>query len=224
MRYRNIRKEGLKMETQNQKEPLYDLSALKAKEVVKTNPVMGLLLAIIFGLIGAGIWALVAKTTGYNVGYIAILVGFLVSQGFVIAGRGHQMIWGVVAAAVAIVSMLVGKVLTIVLVLSSEYGMTITEVITALDFELTKEILIETFQVYDLVFYVLAITTAFKRSYIEELVIDEFAPVYQAPVQDHHSDNEIQITPVNTDTVKIPITYITPELDEKTQENTNQES
>ena len=72
-----------------------------------------------------------------------------------------------------------------------------------------------------MVFYAIAISTAFKRSYAEEFVVDEFAPGYQAPVMSDSHENEIPITQMNTDTVKIPVTYITPETE--TQENFSQE-
>ena len=118
------------MELKDKKEEMYVTPEMIAKVQVKTNPVVGLVLSVIFGLIGAVIWAVVTKVTGYNLGIIAILVGFLVSQGFVIAGRSNQVIWGVVAAGVTIVSMLLGKILIIVFFVSDEIGLSVLDVLS----------------------------------------------------------------------------------------------
>ena len=55
----------------------------KQEDLQQPNPKKGLIAAILFGIVGAILWAVVVKVTGYNIGIAAIAVGYLVSQGFV---------------------------------------------------------------------------------------------------------------------------------------------
>jgi phosphate/sulfate permease len=73
-------------------------------------PIVG---AIVGGVIGAFIWGIVAYYTGYEVGYLAILVGALCGLGATACGEpettGGGMLGGIMAAAVAIASIGAGK-------------------------------------------------------------------------------------------------------------------
>lgn len=73
-------------------------------------PIIG---ACVGGAIGAVIWGLVAYGTGFEVGYLAILVGALCGIGACVAGEpettGGGMIGGVMAAIVAVLSIGAGK-------------------------------------------------------------------------------------------------------------------
>ncbi len=133
----------------------------------KPNPKKGLLVALIFGLVGAILWAIIVKVTGYNLGIAAIVVGYLVSQGFVWAGKGDSAIWGVVAAVIATLSILIGKMLAIIILVAEYYGITFFEMMQVLDFGQLMRFMVNTFELFDLVFYAIALQTAYKRSFIQ---------------------------------------------------------
>ena len=73
-------------------------------------PIVG---ALIGGAIGAFIWGMVAYFTGYEVGYLAILVGALCGGGATLGGEpettGGGMIGGIMAAVIAIGAIGAGK-------------------------------------------------------------------------------------------------------------------
>lgn len=129
------------------------------------NPKKGLMVAIIFGIVGAILWAVVVKVTGYNLGIAAIVVGAIVSQGFVWAGKGDSAIWGVIAAVIATLSILFGKIITIIILAAEFYGITIFEMMQVLDYGQLMLFMMDTFEPFDLVFYAIAIQTAYKRSF-----------------------------------------------------------
>lgn len=80
---------------------------------VAAAPVLPLIGALIGGAIGAGIWAAIAYFTGYEVGFIAILVGAMCGLGATLGGgaetTGGGMIAGVMAAVIAVASIGAGK-------------------------------------------------------------------------------------------------------------------
>jgi hypothetical protein len=78
------------------------------------NMVGGFLAGAVAALVGAGAWALVTVLTGYQIGFMAIGVGFLVGLAVQFAGKGINKIFGVMGAALALVGCLFGNYLTIV--------------------------------------------------------------------------------------------------------------
>lgn len=70
-------------------------------------PIIG---AVIGGAIGATVWAAISYFTGYEIGYVAIGVGFVTGLGAVIGSGGDGNAWsGLVAVVVALMSIVAGK-------------------------------------------------------------------------------------------------------------------
>lgn len=137
------------------------------EEIKQPNPMKGLVVAILLGIVGAILWAIVVKVTGYNIGIAAIAVGYLVSQGFVWAGKGDSATWGIVAAVIATLSILLGKTLAVIIVVAEYYGITIFKMMQVLDYGQLMGFMVDTFELFDLVFYAIALQTAYKRSFIQ---------------------------------------------------------
>jgi hypothetical protein len=137
------------------------------EEIKQPNPIKGLIVAVLLGIVGAILWAIVVKVTGYNIGIAAIAVGYLVSQGFVWAGKGDSATWGFVAAVIATLSILLGKTLAVIIVVAEYYGITIFEMMQVIDYGQLMGFMVETFELFDLVFYAIALQTAYKRSFIQ---------------------------------------------------------
>jgi len=129
------------------------------------NPSLGLMLAVILGIIAAIFWAIVVQLTGYNLGIAAIAVGFLVSQGFVWAGKSEGAVWGVIAAIIAGLSIFLGKLLVMIMLVSEFYGISFFEMIPLIDYNQLMLFIVDTFELFDLVFYAIALQTAYKRSF-----------------------------------------------------------
>lgn len=137
------------------------------EEIKHPNPLKGLVVAILLGIVGAILWAIVVKVTGYNIGIAAIAVGYLVSQGFVWVGKGDSATWGIVAAVIATLSILLGKTLAVIIVVAEYYGITLFEMMQVLDYGQLMGFMVDTFELFDLVFYAIALQTAYKRSFIQ---------------------------------------------------------
>ncbi len=82
-------------------------------------PIIG---ACIAGVIGAAAWAAIAYFTGYELGILAWIIGGLVGFGALVGARGNgNMLVGLVAAVVAIGSILGGKY-TVTTLLVNQYA------------------------------------------------------------------------------------------------------
>lgn len=146
--------------------PLKGAGGIDGSRVTKDpNPIMGLFYAIILGIVAAIFWAIIVQVTGYNLGIAAIAVGFIVSQGFVWAGKSDLALWGVTAAVIAALSIFLGKVLVMIIMVAEFYEVSFFEMVPLIDYSQLMAFIVETFELFDIVFYAIALQTAYKRSF-----------------------------------------------------------
>lgn len=130
---------------------------------------------LVGALVAAVVWAGIAIATDYEIGYVAILVGFLAGKGAVIAtGGAHGRTLQVIAVAGSVIGLLLAKyaifaheVKTYVL---EEYG----EAIGYLDtrtMQLFTEALTEMTSLFDLLWIALAVGAAWRVPASPELEI-----------------------------------------------------
>lgn len=131
--------------------------------------------AVVGGIIGAGIggaiWAGVAVLFDVEIGFLAILVGALVGGGVVLgAGQRRGMPYQLISVVIAALGILIGKYITIYhffrLEVINQFGEASWNelgfsVLSGEYFQLFVEILPETFEILDIVFFGIAIYTAF---------------------------------------------------------------
>ncbi len=134
----------------------------------KANNSLGVLLGIGFGFVGATAWAIISKLTGYNIGFIAIFIGFLVGQGFVNAGRSTKPIMGVIAAIIALLSTLLGNLAFAFLQIADYHSMNVIDLVINFDYHYLLNLIIDMHTAFDIIFYTLAASAAYKRSFINK--------------------------------------------------------
>lgn len=157
--------------------PQYDQSQIEqAMDELRGEQNLGL--GIVAGLggaiIGAVAWAAITVSTGYQMGWIAIGVGFLVGIAVRIAGKGLDNSFGIAGAVFALFGCVLGNFLTICVQLAEERETTYMEVISSLDLEKIGQWMSGTFQVLDLLFYGIAVYEGYQfafRRVTEEDVI-----------------------------------------------------
>ena len=102
--------------TNNQEEPSsYD--TIKYKQYMQEcQDNQSLFKAIFFGffasLLAASLWALVVVITNYQIGYMAIVVGFIVGITVKYMGKGIDTIYGIIGALLAVFSCILGDFLS----------------------------------------------------------------------------------------------------------------
>jgi len=125
----------------------------------------GFLAGGVAALLGAGVWALVTVLTGFQIGFMAIGVGFLVGLAVQFAGKGINKIFGVMGAALALVGCLLGNYFTVVHFVGEAEGIGFFDTLTRISPAAIPELMSITFSPMDLVFYGIAVYEGFKLSF-----------------------------------------------------------
>jgi len=137
------------------------IEALKDEQTLGRGIIGGLL----GGLIGAMLWALVTYVTDFQIGWMAVGVGFMVGLGMHSMGRGIDRIFGVVGAIIALLGVVLGNFLVIIGVIADLEGASIFEILFRFKYSMTFFLMKETFQFMDVLFYGLAIYTGYRFSF-----------------------------------------------------------
>jgi hypothetical protein len=130
------------------------------------NLPMAILAGLAAAAVGAGLWALVTVLTGYQIGWMAIGVGFLVGLAVRLAGKGTTSTFQVLGAALALGGCLVGNLLTICAVTADKVGVSLIQMLFRLTPGLALDAMSATFSPMDLLFYALAIYAGYKYSVV----------------------------------------------------------
>ena len=146
------------------------LSALEIQRGVKRlrdeqNLLAGLAAGAVAALIGAVLWAVITNVTGYQIGFMAIGVGFMVGYAVRIVGKGMDQTFGIGGAVLALLGCAVGNVLAILAIVASQQGMTYSEVWLRVDSSIIVELMTANFSPIDLLFYGIAIYEGYKLSF-----------------------------------------------------------
>ena len=137
---------------------------------------MAILAGLVSSIVAAIIWALITSVTHFQIGFMAIGVGFLVGYAVKFLGRGFGTIFGIVGAFFALFGCVLGNLLTVIVSAAMTEGVPVMTILTAF---LTSpgiilEIFKETFSVMDLLFYAIAVYEGYRFS-IRQLSDEEFA-------------------------------------------------
>ncbi len=131
----------------------------------KPNQIKGLLMAIIFGLIGALFWVSTVQVTGYNLQPVILLIGYMVSQCFVWNGKSEMKKWGVIAAIVTTICILFGKIIIMIAAVSQFYNISFYEMLSILNYPQLMKIIATTISPLEIIFYIIAIKFTYERSF-----------------------------------------------------------
>lgn len=144
------------------------------------NLPLALLSGLIAALIGAFLWAAITVVTNYQIGYMAVGVGFLVGYTVRFFGKGIDAIFGVSGAFMSLLGCLVGNFLSLVGFVSNEEGFSYLEVLKIIDYSLVPAAMMESFNPIDILFYGIAIYEGYRfafRHVTEEEIVANAAKV-----------------------------------------------
>ncbi len=143
--------------------------AMMALEVLRSeqNLVAGTATGFVAAILGAGVWAGVTIFTEYQIGWMAVGVGFLVGFAVRMAGKGLDQSYGIVGAAMALLGCALGNVLTYTYFIAVEEGVAFMDIFSQLSIGITVSLLTATFEAMDVLFYGLAIYCGYKFAFRE---------------------------------------------------------
>ena len=129
------------------------------------NLSMGILGGFIAALAGASVWAIITAITEYQIGFMAIGVGFLVGYAVRYLGHGLDQVYGYIGGGLSLVGCLLGNVLTACIFYAEAESVPFMDVVGSLDFSIAFEILVDTFSFMDILFYGIAVYYGYKWSF-----------------------------------------------------------
>ena len=129
------------------------------------NLSMGILGGFLAALAGASIWAIITAVTEFQIGFMAIGVGFLVGYAVRYLGQGVDQVYGIIGGGLSLVGCLLGNVLTACIFYAEAEAVPFMDVVGSLDFSIALEILVESFAPMDILFYGIAVYYGYKWSF-----------------------------------------------------------
>lgn len=132
---------------------------------LEQNLALGIIGGGLGGLVGAIIWAAITYLTEYQIGWMAVGIGFLVGLGVGKLGKGIDKLYGVIGAVIALISVVLGNFLVYIGFLAKYFEIGYFQMLLEFNYAMTLELFIEMFNVIDVLFYVLAVTAGYKYSF-----------------------------------------------------------
>lgn len=122
---------------------------------------------LVVSLAGAAVWAGITYATGYQIGFMAIGIGFLVGYTVRATGKGISSVFGVMGAGLSLLGCLAGNLLAFTAVLAQAADVPFFTTLLSLDVDTTLELMETFFNPIDLLFYGLAVYEGYRLSFRE---------------------------------------------------------
>jgi hypothetical protein len=116
-------------------------------------------------LAGAAAWAGITVATSFQIGWMAVGVGFLVGFAVRSLGKGLDKTYGIVGAAWSLVGCGVGNLLAVVGLVSQQENIPFFALLSSLNFDIAKEMMVATFSPMDLLFYGIAVYEGYRFAF-----------------------------------------------------------
>jgi len=135
---------------------------------MKRRLLLGTLGAVVGALAGAIAWAAITAATHFQIGYIAVGVGFLAGFGMRTLGGGRDRADGVIAGVIAFLGCVLGNLLTVVIDFAphdhAHRSILELTLVVLLNPQLAWFMLSQTFSAMDLLFYAIAIYAGYRAA------------------------------------------------------------
>ncbi|MGH0033130.1 MAG: hypothetical protein ACQGVC_25345 [Myxococcota bacterium] len=138
---------------------------LRQKLLAEQNLPLGAAAGIVASLLGAAVWAAITVVTGYQIGFMAIGVGFLVGLAVRLAGRGLSVVFGVVGGVLALLGCAAGNLLAVTALVAQHEEMAFFDVVLRLDPTLAFELMKSFASPMDALFYAIAGYEGYQLSF-----------------------------------------------------------
>ena len=133
---------------------------------IEQNFPLAILVGALAALVGAALWGLITSLTGYQIGYMAVGIGFLVGIAVRIAGKGIDPQFGYLGAGLSLLGCLIGNYLGIVFYFAKEANTSFFEAYQMINaLSSVSSVMVQSFGVMDILFYGIAVYEGYKFSF-----------------------------------------------------------
>ncbi len=129
------------------------------------NLLSGSLAGVAAALLGAGLWGIITALTKFQIGWMAVGVGFLVGMAVRTFGKGIDKSFGIAGAAISLLGCMVGNLLAVCIMISQQQQVPFSALLSSLTPEIATGIMKATFNPMDLLYYGLAVYAGYRFSF-----------------------------------------------------------
>jgi hypothetical protein len=147
--------------------PIEASASLREPVAPSSNLIFAIVAGVVAMLVGTAIWVGVTVATNFQIGYMAVGVGFLVGLAMRFAGHGVGQPYHVIGAVLALLGCALGNLFTGCVLLAREIEVGFGEVLSKQNVEMAGEIMGAMFSPMDILFYVLAAMAGWKYSVLQ---------------------------------------------------------
>ena len=130
--------------------------------ILEQNFPAAIITGFLSSIVGAGIWAIVTITTGFQIGFMAIGVGALVGFTVRIFGKGITKKFGIIGALFALFGCVLGNVFSFTALIADYYKIEFWSVFSQLTLNQIVQMMREWFTFVDILFYSMALVEGYK--------------------------------------------------------------
>ena len=129
------------------------------------NLIMATLAGGVAALIGACAWAATTVMTNYQIGWMAVGIGFFVGYAVKTFGKGIDRSFGIVGAVWSLAGCAAGNLLTVVGTIAKQQNIPVMNILEKLDAEIIASLMQATFNPMDVLFYGIAVYEGYRFSF-----------------------------------------------------------
>jgi hypothetical protein len=130
------------------------------------NLPLGFMAGLLAAGVGAGLWALITIVVGFQIGWMAVGVGFLVGWAVRMAGKGRHSAFGIMGAFLALGGCAVGNLLAIIMIAARQYNLPPLAVFGRLTPDVVLSLMAASFRPMHVIFYFVAILEGYRFSIV----------------------------------------------------------
>src|SRR5262249_53269232 len=130
------------------------------------NLPLGFMAGLVAAVSGAGLWALITIFTGFQIGWMAVGVGFLVGWSVRMAGNGRHSVFGIMGALLALGGCALGNLLAIIVIAARQYNVPPLDVFTHLTPDVVVGLMEASFRPMHVIFYFVAVLEGYRFSIV----------------------------------------------------------
>jgi hypothetical protein len=138
--------------------------APEASEAPENFP-LAIAAGLIVAIVGAGLWAAITVATKFQIGIMAVALGYAVGQGIRAVGHGRTQKFGILGAVCALIGCMLGNLLSAVMIFADQAHVPFMTVLFDSNLNFLFSLMKDFFQVLDLLFYGIAIYEGYRFSF-----------------------------------------------------------
>jgi hypothetical protein len=143
------------------------LERVRQELLSEQNLAAGIAAGMVAALVGAALWAGITFATGYQLGIVAIAIGFCVGYAIRLAGKGISSVFGVFGAVLSLLGCAIGNLLALTALLADAQGIPFADALSRLDVDAARELLLGYAGPMDLLYYAISAYEGYKLSFRE---------------------------------------------------------